>query len=543
MEPKLERFLEKYEALVLILLLGAVLLVNVQGIAWGLPGHWDPDELGVVVSSALDGLVKFDQTNFDYPSLPKYVMLFIGRVTDALGYSRYAYLLAARFFSVFLGGMVTWLAYGLVRQVGGKRWSALLAAVLVSTSSELALNSHFAHNDLYVTFFAGETVYFVLRFMNTKGKGWLYAAFFTAGLTASSKYNGGMIVLLAMAAYALIEGRKVYQEKLRTFETVFVGAGLSILGYGVGTYTALASFSFYIKRLLPALWRHANYNRTPTSQPGLLSQWAVMQSAFGDVATVLFLVSVAGLVVLAGLVLANRIKGDRQRFMLALMVVGAVIALDLPILASFNVQARFFLPLLPLLAVTVAVVIEYFMDWMRPRRLVKAASLVMAGMLIVVGVECVRLASVGLTIQNDARIPAGRFIATLPGNSSIEFTLYTPNIDESHFLIAQKYPLFFLKFKDQELPTDSRFVYNTGEQGIENRKPDYLVISSIIYMRFKDAYICQRHQEECDFFKRLLAGETNYRQIADFQYKLPRFFPGIDMTFINPEIKVYERIK
>ncbi|NPV56430.1 MAG: phospholipid carrier-dependent glycosyltransferase [Anaerolineae bacterium] len=538
---KIERFLTRYEPIILLLLLAAILVVNCQGLSWGLPGRWNPDELVGVVNLALDGLEQFDLTNFDYPSLPKYFMLFIGQVTDSLGYPRATFFVVSRFFSAFLGAMTAWLAYALARQVGARRWSALLAALLMATSSEIALNSHFAHNDMYVTYFAGLTLFLALKYMNTGRKFWLYLAFFSAGLTASSKYNGGIIVLTAVLAYILVEGRQVYRDSLRSFETLFVGAGVSILGYGIGTHTALTSFSFYIKRLMPALWRHANYNRTPSSQPGLLRQWGVMESAFGDMAYALFIISLVAALILGVLWLLKRMPFERKRVYQLVLVVAAVVALDLPILGSYNVQRRFFLPLLAPLAVVSSVMLDGFVDWLRKRGWNKLTPLVMAVIVVILVSSDLRVASVNLSIMNDARTTAGAFILTLPPGASYEYTNYTPNFDETRYKNILGYPLIFLKFPEDVLPEDSRFEYNSGEAGIEERKPDYLVISSLVYDRFDDDYICQVHQADCDFFKRLMAGETNYTLIGDFAYRLPEYLPDIRITFINPDIKIYQR--
>ena len=85
MISKTEDFLKKFEAPILNVLLAIMLFVNSRDLAWGLPSRWNPDELAGVVNLALSGLEKFDQTNFDYPSLPKYIMYLIGIITDAWG--------------------------------------------------------------------------------------------------------------------------------------------------------------------------------------------------------------------------------------------------------------------------------------------------------------------------------------------------------------------------------------------------------------------------------------------------------------------------
>jgi len=218
----------------------------------------------------------------------------------------------------------------------------------------------------------------------------------------------------------------------------------------------------------------------------------------------------------------------------------AILVLDLPMMISFNVQRRYFLPLLPLLCVLSAFCITY-LNGLCTGRLRHLAWIPLLGAFAVVVLSAGRVASIMLLLKNDARIPAGEFLSTLPEGTSIEYTLYSPNIPEDHFTKAHAYPLYFKKFPDAELPTDPRYIYNAGESGIEQRQTDYLVIDSLISIRFEDEYTCEMHQAECDFFNRLLAGESNYRLIADFKYELPWFLPQISITATNPEIKIFQR--
>jgi hypothetical protein len=49
---------------------------------------------------------------------------------------------------------------------------------------------------------------------------------------------------------------------------------------------------------------------------------------------------------------------------------------------------------------------------------------------------------------------------------------------------------------------------------------------------------------ECDFFKQLTAGRSDhYKLLAEFSYSLPRYLPQLEISFVNPKISVYERIK
>lgn len=537
---KLKASHQFFSVILLLMILAALVLVNAQNLDWGLPGSWNPDELVYRALLALDGKWEFDTLNFDYPSLPKYVMLYTGQLTDALGIPRLEFIVIARLISVLLGAMSALLAFILIRQMRGTHWTALLAALLVATNSELAVNSHYAHNDLYVTFFVALCLVFTMQYLNSEKRVWLYFSFFTAGLAASSKYNGGAIILAALLAHGLVAKEQLLRERFHAIETLFMGAVLSIAGYVLGTPRALTSFRFYIMNLLPALARHAVWNRTPDSLRGWLGQWELMVSAFGFAVFLLFLISLAAFIVISIRVLARRQKVDPVIRNRLLVIFGSIFVLDLPIMISYNVQNRFFLPLLVPMAVFCAYLVERLLKWLEQKEKKLCIILVVVAVVVILLSSAARIASVTLSFKHDARIAAGKFLETLPPDAHYEATWYAPNFPDVLRNTAE-YPLVFLKFPDQTVPTDTLTPWNVGEKGVELRKPDYLVVSSFIYERFEDPYICERHQADCDFFQKLLKGETNYAEIAYFNYEVPTFLPRLELKFVNPQIRIFER--
>ncbi|MDK1117346.1 MAG: hypothetical protein QGM50_01010, partial [Anaerolineae bacterium] len=60
------------------------------------------------------------------------------------------------------------------------------------------------------------------------------------------------------------------------------------------------------------------------------------------------------------------------------------------------------------------------------------------------------------------------------------------------------------------------------------------------YARFGNEFICETNPVECDFFTKLLAGETDLRLLASFEYRLPSFLPSLSLAAVNPVVKVYE---
>jgi hypothetical protein len=73
---------------------------------------------------------------------------------------------------------------------------------------------------------------------------------------------------------------------------------------------------------------------------------------------------------------------------------------------------------------------------------------------------------------------------------------------------------------------------------------DYLVTDSFTSSRFSDPYICETMHAECNFFKQLETGHSNhYRLVADFTYRLPPYLPQVNIAFVNPGIRIYERLQ
>jgi hypothetical protein len=224
------------------------------------------------------------------------------------------------------------------------------------------------------------------------------------------------------------------------------------------------------------------------------------------------------------------------------ILVFAILLLDLPMLFSYNYQLRYFLTLMPLLAVLAAFFVEaLFVQAGQPAGRVYRILLNVSVSAIVL-YSLARITSLMLLVMNDARIPASAFIKTLPKGTSLEHTNYPPVIPGNHFEREHNYPIYIVKGQEP-LPTNKHYDFNAGEIGLDDRGTDYLITDSFTYERLRDPYICASMPAECDFFKQLDTGRSNhYKLIADFSYSLPPYLPQIQVLFVNPTIRVYERI-
>jgi len=538
---KINNFLQRAEKFIPLALFLFFLLITLPGLSWGAPGIWNTDELVHWVDRAIQGTTPIDFENFDYPSLPKWGMYAIGKVMYWVGFTKTSFMLAVRFISVVLGGLVVMIGYRLARLIGGSIYSALLAALLIATSSEMAINARFAHNDIYLTFFILLTV-LCLFFYRVKGKRfWLLAAFLGVGLAASSKYNGLSLIVAVVVVFLVSEWGTVRKNPAKAAGILLLGLAISALGFGIGTPKALTAPVYYFQQVVIALQHHALYDREPGDVIGLVGQWTIFRSALGSVIFIFVLLAFAYFIIKGILVLTRRLSEDRLRMDLIGILLLAAAAIDLPILVSYNFPARFFLPLIPLSAVLVACFLGdlWYLAELAGYRLAQGLVVVVALTLLVI--SGLRATSVGLLFTHDSRIAAGQYLATLQKGKSVEMTLYPPNIPEGQFSRAFSYPIFFAKFPGQAAPVDKSYKFNQGEAGIEVRRPKYFVVDSFTADRFNDTYVCENNKVECEFFTRLKAGQTNYGIIQSFAYKLPAFLPQLSPAFLNPTIEVYQR--
>ncbi|HEX6271007.1 MAG TPA: phospholipid carrier-dependent glycosyltransferase [Anaerolineales bacterium] len=536
--------LNKYEFVIPLALFILFLGITLPGISWGAPSTWHPDEIVVRSIKALHGEWQFDEINFDYPSLPQYAMFFLGKAVLALGGSDKEILIASRVLSAVLAGLTIVLTYLITRRIGANIYIAGLSSLLLLSVSELQHNGRFAHNDTYVTFFVALTVLFLVKYWQSDQRGWLYAAFVSVGMAASSKYNAISLVLIPVSLYLFSQRRSLVERPLRIMETLFIGGALAFLGFAVGTPKSLFWMSFYFKRMIPALIRTGNYARQPDSVRGIIGQYANFADGVGLPLFILFSAAVlwACYQIFQAFYLMKSEKRPQADFLLIFLL--SILALDLPIMLSYNYQTRFFLPMMPLFAVLGALFIQDVFRSVEQRQDLTYRWFVTATLAFVILFSLARNISVMSLFTNDARIAASEFSKTLPPGTSLEHTLYPPTIPADHFEREHNYPIHFIKIIGESVPTSSRYVFNAGEIGLDERMTDYLVTDSFTSDRFSDPYICESMQVECDFFRLLeTGGSSHYRLLAEFTYTLPPYLPQIDIAFVNPQIRIYERIQ
>ncbi len=363
MLAKFSGFWERYEKLIPLFLFLLFLAVTVPAVTWGLPALWNPDELVWRVSSALRGEIIFDETepDFNYPSLPKYVMFAVGKIVYGLGYADYAFFTAARLVSALLGALVTVFVYYLARTIGANKRISLLAGLLYISSGIVSANARFAHNDLYLQFFTVLCVYFAVKYQLTKAKPWIFASFYAVGLAASSKYTGGSLLLVPLFVLVAMNWSDLRQNWLRSLGMMSLGGALSFSGYITGTPKAIDFFN-YMKNVIPALRNFSLYGQNSGVPVGLYGQWEMFKITVGPFAYYLFLLGFIWFAVKLILRRMRKVQADEKHSQGILILLAAVIIFDLPFLVSVNYVMRFFIPFVPFLSVLGALCVQEIIE-------------------------------------------------------------------------------------------------------------------------------------------------------------------------------------
>jgi len=540
MFQRTKAFLEKYEWILPFGLFILFLSFTLPGISWGAPGIWHPDEIVYIAIRALQSDYDFDASNFNHPHLPIYAMLGLGKIIFALGQTNREVLIAARILSASLTGLTVVLAYYIPRKMGYNVYVSGLSGLLLLANNEMVHNGHFAHNDTFVTFFSTLTIFLLVTYKAKGQRGWLYATFYSAGLAVSSKYSAISLFVIPVVIYLFERRETASKRPLRVIETLFIGTVLTYLGYAAGTPKALTWMAYTMKRLIPALLYNANYWVQPDSIRGVLGQYTIYLNGIGFP---LFLLSVLALIWgLYKVFLSWRSGSFNKSWGIAILLL-AIFVIDLPIMTSYNYPIRFFLPLMPLFAVLGAVFVSDMYAVAKKVENILYPKPIGIGLTLIILISMARVTSTMLLFINDSRIPSTEYLKSLPLETSLEHTFYAPSIPSEHFEREHNYPLFFRKSPDQIFPTHKDYVFNDGEAGLDDRQTDYLVIDSFTFDKFDSPYTCAEMQVECDFFKQLEAGGSDhYKLLAEFKYSPPVFLPQIQIDFVNPTIRIYERI-
>lgn len=254
-------------------ILTLALLVRIWGVSYDLPYIYHPDEHNYVTISQnifkASDLGDLNPHFFNYPSLffyinscayvPYYLYgkfsgIFTIRndvlapISLAIGVTRSPMpttILLGRIVTILFGIGTVGLTFATGKKLTGKAIVGMLASLMVGISPTNVSLSRFIIPDTFMVFFAiASFLAITLVYQQGKARHYIMAGILI-GLTASSKYNGGLIVLSVFLAHFLRYGRTALKER----NLLYLALLLCGLGFLAATPFALIDSSKFLTDL------------------------------------------------------------------------------------------------------------------------------------------------------------------------------------------------------------------------------------------------------------------------------------------------------
>ncbi len=454
------------------------LALRLWGLAYDLPYVYHPDEPGLA-SMSLRILQTGDLNPrfFHYPSLFFYInaaaylpYYFVGRYagafqtpTDilhpygpAMAVTRApmpTMMLYARAITVLFGVGTVGLTHLAGKRLTGSTSVSLLAALFVAVLPPNVAHSRYVTPDTFVTFFA--LAAFVSAAWLLKGRGLMptyVLAGALVGLTASTKYNGGLVILPLVTAHMMRARQKALADPKLLVAILAAG-----LGFVVATPYALLDHQLFLRDLN---FDRQHYSQGHAGMEGNTLRWYITYMSKTAVPVY-------------ALAIAESIRGFWVRSKESILI--SVFPLTyFAFISSFTVRNdRTLLPSTPFLALLAAVLLVHLFQTARRLALRNqcVTGLVLASVLVSLAVavplsatvrEAVRLSVV------DSRETARLWISVnLPVGSQIAIEAYSPFVEPTVHVVRG-----FNSIIDQE-----------PEWYVENGF-EYLVFSEGMYGRY-----------------------------------------------------------
>ena len=276
--------LQKRNNWILLLIIVLALAVRLAGIEHGFPFIFHPDE-PTIVRSALGIRFEINPKHFDWPHFYIYLNYFLYMVfakfrsfVPGLGLSdlfikifplmwddKLVFYYLTRCFSAILGALTVIPIYLSGKKLFGKS-AGFFSALVFAFMPYHVRHSHYSLPDVPMVFFLSWGLYFVIRVLREAGiKNYILSGLFV-GFSASTKYNGGLSVLMIPIAHFLRIFEKKKQNKavkiitLKGLGALILAGLMALVGFVVGTPYSLLDFKTFSKTDGPsgAFWQFTN---------------------------------------------------------------------------------------------------------------------------------------------------------------------------------------------------------------------------------------------------------------------------------------------
>ena len=558
---------DKTTLILILTILSISLFLNIHGIEWGLPMKWHPDER-VEVDSVKNMARHLDPNPHDflYPSFHKYLIgialspyfLYL-TLSDSLSditidenkatIITNMYLIS-RLVSVIMGTATVFLIYLIGKDIYNKKVGLISSSFLACTMGFVNL-SHFATVDISLTFWIIVSIFFLIKIADTgKNKYYLLGGFF-AGLALSTKYTAILLILPMFISHLLFQiqkwqgdavisifARKTYSKliEISFYKKFFYGVIMMGIGFIIGTPFSIidfTTFKWYVFSQFFIRWQ--GYKGFSPGSPSWVSFIFYLKNAMS---LPLLLICSFGVIYLI-IKFSKKDKNEFSKSKYTILLLSWIIP-NYIVLGSMNVtDMRYIIPIIPILVLFGG---KFVFDMMNSTNFLKKISIFTVFCIILIYSFCYSFAADYMFVH-DSRYAAGDWIGkNVDINSTIEvygYNCYLP-------YLPKNVKIFYPPYPDIGNPSNHTYIekYDNFLKAQEERKPDYIVLTSFYYERYFRDSIAYPYRTM--FFSNLVYGKTNYTTIATFGNKtisnqIPQIIEQPSPEFVNPTILILKR--
>ncbi len=406
--------------LLFLVVAGGSLALRLNGIDWGLPGRFHPDEYA---GKALQMRMVRDMNPhfFTNPTLMIYLIYYAQSavwsqvnnfhlITSAFGVSiddprsDFLLLVAGRVISALAGVLTVGVVYETGKEILGRK-ASLVAASILAVSLLHVRNSHFATNDIVATFLLAASLLFSSR-IATRGSLWAhYLAGLFGGLAVSTKYTCVVFVLPIFAAHFYYRRMDKNASVIKDLRQLLPSGAVALISFVAATPYSVLAFREFVAGASFQLALGAEPAPGQFQMPTMVVALAVLAQGLGLLPMI---VAIVGSITLI----------RRNPFLFAMLV-----SVPVAFFFSFGSQryffARFLLPVLPFLSLLAGYGVVALAGRWRGRRIAIILTTLLTISVLLQGVITTVWFNVLLN-QKDSRTLAADWIsANTPAESTI----------------------------------------------------------------------------------------------------------------------------
>ena len=560
---------------IILAVLGISLFFNLYGINWGLPSHWHPDESTTINRIVIPMARNLDPNphSFLKPSFYYYFLQFVlspyylfykfYKAELNIGFADLTanIFLISRITTALIGTVSVFLLYMITRTVFNLN-TGLFASFFLAISMAFSSHAHFAYMDIPMICLLLLMILLSIQYLRTSRLSKLYLAAFVGGLSVSTKYNSGLIVILTILICHL--DKTPFKKDMHIIDRIkalvpkslLISLFLVFAGFFLATPFALLDFPAFADDLLEQLFiAESGYKGFDGNKWLGLKNFLYLNRAVGPP---LLLLALCG--VLWGI--ANFLKKPSK--ITAILLIPPIIYFFY--ISNWRISAlRYVLLLLPFLSFWAAALTYLSLNNSKGHRLLIYALVIFVG-----AYSCFYTLRGVRNFTADTRKDSGHWIReNIPLGSQVELysikaylpdfpkgvnvqriePVMSPSADYNKFKIeikSNELVRLILKFYVKSLKNGvdtSRQLDNDkallSVRSLTKRNPDFIVLTSFFYTRFmkRDRInVSTPYPELTHFFAKLVSGEAGYEIIKVFENKTPTG------EFLNPTIKILKKI-